>query len=131
MNVHKRCQKNVPNNCGINTKQMAEVLQQIGISPDPDKQTPRRSKYMNQVTQAPSSAGSSASDSTGSTHLSEHLSATGHNTDIHSKHRHDPQDNGKTFKSFITVSNNLTVFFPNRQVHFSFITNLMASNYGF
>lgn len=33
MNVHKRCQKNVANNCGINTRQMAEVLDQIGISP--------------------------------------------------------------------------------------------------
>lgn len=30
LNVHKRCQKNVANNCGINTKQMAEILTQIG-----------------------------------------------------------------------------------------------------
>ncbi|CAG9813272.1 unnamed protein product [Phaedon cochleariae] len=44
LNVHKRCQKNVANNCGINTKQMAEVLTQMGISPD--IQTPRRSKLM-------------------------------------------------------------------------------------
>ena len=42
MNVHKRCQKNVANNCGINTKQMAEVLNAIGISPDTN--TPRKSK---------------------------------------------------------------------------------------
>lgn len=34
MNVHKRCQKNVANNCGINLRQMAEVLDQIGISPN-------------------------------------------------------------------------------------------------
>lgn len=34
MNVHKRCHKNVANNCGINTKQMAEILNQMGISPD-------------------------------------------------------------------------------------------------
>ncbi|CAL8090851.1 unnamed protein product [Orchesella dallaii] len=32
MNVHKRCQKNVANNCGINTKQMAEILAAMGIS---------------------------------------------------------------------------------------------------
>lgn len=32
MNVHKRCQKNVANSCGINTKQMAEILAAIGIS---------------------------------------------------------------------------------------------------
>lgn len=48
MNVHKRCQKNVANNCGINTKQMAEILSEMGISPD--KQVPpRRSKYLNQT----------------------------------------------------------------------------------
>ncbi|GBP93759.1 Protein kinase C [Eumeta japonica] len=34
MNVHKRCQKNVANNCGINTKMMAEILNEMGISPD-------------------------------------------------------------------------------------------------
>jgi novel protein kinase C epsilon type len=32
MNVHKRCQKNVANNCGINPRQIALLLQQIGIS---------------------------------------------------------------------------------------------------
>ncbi|XP_063222586.1 protein kinase C isoform X2 [Bacillus rossius redtenbacheri] len=32
MNVHKRCQKNVANNCGINTKQMAAILKEMGIS---------------------------------------------------------------------------------------------------
>uniref|UniRef100_T1GX81 protein kinase C n=1 Tax=Megaselia scalaris TaxID=36166 RepID=T1GX81_MEGSC len=42
MNVHKRCQKNVSNTCGINTKQMAEILNQLGISPD--KAPPRKSK---------------------------------------------------------------------------------------
>lgn len=30
LNIHKRCQKNVANNCGINTKQMAEILTAIG-----------------------------------------------------------------------------------------------------
>ena len=34
MNVHKRCEKNVANNCGINTKDMAAVLNQLGISGD-------------------------------------------------------------------------------------------------
>lgn len=32
MNVHKRCQKNVANNCGINPKQIALLLQEMGIS---------------------------------------------------------------------------------------------------
>ncbi|RWS17750.1 calcium-independent protein kinase C-like protein, partial [Dinothrombium tinctorium] len=34
MNVHKRCQKNVANNCGINPKQLAETLSAMGISGD-------------------------------------------------------------------------------------------------
>lgn len=37
MNVHKRCQKNVANNCGINTKQMAEILSTMGLSPNRPK----------------------------------------------------------------------------------------------
>ncbi|XP_013409848.1 calcium-independent protein kinase C isoform X2 [Lingula anatina] len=34
MNVHKRCQKNVANNCGINTRDMATVLADLGITGD-------------------------------------------------------------------------------------------------
>jgi novel protein kinase C epsilon type len=34
MNVHKRCQKNVANNCGINTRDMAQILQEIGLTTD-------------------------------------------------------------------------------------------------
>lgn len=34
MNVHKRCQKNVANNCGLNTKQLAEIMSLIGIEPN-------------------------------------------------------------------------------------------------
>lgn len=48
MNVHKRCQKNVANTCGINTRQMAEILNELGITPD--TQTARRSRYSNQST---------------------------------------------------------------------------------
>lgn len=43
MNVHKRCQKNVANNCGINTKMMADILNEMGISPDKNPR-PRPSK---------------------------------------------------------------------------------------
>lgn len=46
MNVHKRCHKNVANNCGINTKMMAEILNEMGISPDKNPR-PRPSKYLN------------------------------------------------------------------------------------
>lgn len=52
MNVHKRCVKNVANNCGINTKQMAEILKEIGITPCGQKSETgaRRSKHSSQVT---------------------------------------------------------------------------------
>lgn len=41
MNVHKRCQKNVANNCGINPKQVALLLQELGITDNiPIKPTP-------------------------------------------------------------------------------------------
>lgn len=42
MNVHKRCQKNVANNCGIDTKKMAALLSEMGINPD--KQVPMRNR---------------------------------------------------------------------------------------
>lgn len=41
MNVHKRCQKNVANNCGINPKQIALLLQEMGIS-DPNNVIPNK-----------------------------------------------------------------------------------------
>ncbi|XP_054155840.1 calcium-independent protein kinase C-like [Oppia nitens] len=34
MNVHKRCQANVANNCGINPKQLADSMMAVGISAD-------------------------------------------------------------------------------------------------
>ncbi|XP_065321045.1 protein kinase C-like 1B isoform X2 [Gordionus sp. m RMFG-2023] len=34
LNIHKRCERNVAPNCGINAKEMAAVLAQIGISGD-------------------------------------------------------------------------------------------------
>uniref|UniRef100_A0A915KIF2 protein kinase C n=1 Tax=Romanomermis culicivorax TaxID=13658 RepID=A0A915KIF2_ROMCU len=34
VNVHKRCQKNVANTCGVNSKEMANVLKTIGVSSD-------------------------------------------------------------------------------------------------
>jgi novel protein kinase C epsilon type len=43
MNVHKRCQKNVANNCGINPKQIALLLQQLGISENAQPTTSKNS----------------------------------------------------------------------------------------
>lgn len=58
LNVHKRCQKNVANNCGINTKQMAEILSAIGVSAD--NQTPQRT--ISRTTPASGSGASQASE---------------------------------------------------------------------
>ncbi|KAI0233805.1 Calcium-independent protein kinase C [Lamellibrachia satsuma] len=44
MNVHKRCEKNVANSCGINTRDMAQVLRELGISGD--KLNTKRKKYV-------------------------------------------------------------------------------------
>ncbi|XP_015185036.1 PREDICTED: protein kinase C isoform X2 [Polistes dominula] len=41
INIHKRCQKNVANNCGTNTKAMAEILSAMNISPDKQIKAPR------------------------------------------------------------------------------------------
>ena len=33
VNVHKRCQNNVANNCGINARQLADILNDMGMTP--------------------------------------------------------------------------------------------------
>lgn len=54
MNVHKRCKGNVANTCGIDTKQMGEVLAAMGQSAD--KLSSRRSSARsNSLTPSPSS----------------------------------------------------------------------------
>lgn len=57
MNVHKRCQKNVPNSCGINTKAMADILKTMNISADKHVKTAK----INYRLMYGTSAGSSAS----------------------------------------------------------------------
>lgn len=47
MNIHRRCEGNVANNCGINTKQLAEILSEMGINMEKNT-PPRRSKYQSQ-----------------------------------------------------------------------------------
>jgi novel protein kinase C epsilon type len=34
INVHKRCERNVPHNCGINSKDLAKVMEEMGVTPD-------------------------------------------------------------------------------------------------
>jgi novel protein kinase C epsilon type len=64
MNIHRRCELNVANNCGINTKQLAELLNEMGITMD--KSTPpRRSKYINQAASDTSSISDRSSSDDG------------------------------------------------------------------
>lgn len=60
MNVHKRCQKNVANNCGINVKQLSEILADMGIRPqEPVK--PSKKKSISELSKFSTSASSSVS----------------------------------------------------------------------
>lgn len=81
MNIHRRCQENVANNCGINTKQLAEILNEMGITMD--KSTPpRRSKYVNNQAAADSSSASGSdrgADDTGDPNSTRSGSASGTN----------------------------------------------------
>ncbi|KAF7488393.1 Calcium-independent protein kinase C [Sarcoptes scabiei] len=58
MNVHKRCHKNVTNNCGINTKKFGEVLGELGISSERIGSNNRRKKISSSE-QSPSKSCSS------------------------------------------------------------------------
>lgn len=63
MNIHRRCEGNVANNCGINTKQLAELLNEMGITMD---KTPSRrigKQYMNQATSDNSSTSERSDES--------------------------------------------------------------------
>lgn len=63
MKIHRRCEENVANNCGINTKELAAILNEMGITMD--KSTPpRRSKYMNASTSDNSSNSERSDDAT-------------------------------------------------------------------
>ena len=34
LNVHKRCERMVPHNCGINQRELSQALQDMGVTPD-------------------------------------------------------------------------------------------------
>ncbi|KAK8727177.1 hypothetical protein OTU49_009731 [Cherax quadricarinatus] len=60
MNVHKRCQKNVANNCGIDVKQLSEILTAMGIRPQ-DEPGKRKKKSISEPSKLPTSASASVS----------------------------------------------------------------------
>lgn len=63
MNVHKRCQKNVANNCGINTRQMADILMAMGISPDKQKQNSAKISYKSSTQSGSAGASGTSNES--------------------------------------------------------------------
>lgn len=82
MNVHKRCQKNVANNCGIDTKKMALILNEMGISPDKQGASRNRSKHIN-ASSGENSSVSGASDSTGDDASSDDANKDGKHSTEH------------------------------------------------
>ena len=64
MNVHKRCHKNVANNCGTNVKAMADVLSTMGISLDKQIKT-TRINYKPSIQSGNESVSGSANESQG------------------------------------------------------------------
>lgn len=49
MNIHRRCEENVANNCGIDTKKLAEMLNNLGITTNTSQPDRRAAKYANQA----------------------------------------------------------------------------------
>ncbi|XP_031621437.1 protein kinase C isoform X1 [Contarinia nasturtii] len=84
LNVHKRCQKNVANNCGINTKEMAEILNEIGILPD-KQGLPRSSKYLNKASNEAGESSTASSDFGSSSEADESKDGKSPNTSSKNK----------------------------------------------
>lgn len=62
MSIHFKCQKNVPNNCGVDQKQLAETLLAIGKTSDRINHETRREHQFSSGTTTSTSGGSSAQD---------------------------------------------------------------------
>jgi novel protein kinase C epsilon type len=47
--VHKRCKNNVANNCGINARQLADILNDMGMTPHMlnESSKPAKKKVLN------------------------------------------------------------------------------------
>lgn len=63
MSIHHRCQKNVANTCGIDTKTLAQILYDMGITPDQKTSRPNIRPNSNSG-QATTTNAKSAADST-------------------------------------------------------------------
>lgn len=77
MSVHKRCQKNVPNSCGVNAKLVADALSSTGVTVDKLTKAQTQKKKTS-ITDSPSHKSSSSQASSQSmvterSHTSPHL----------------------------------------------------------
>lgn len=71
INVHKRCKKNVANSCGINPKEFAKVIRDIGLTPDTRKKV--RENHWNYRMVIQSTVGLASLSSNIFSYFSEHL----------------------------------------------------------
>ncbi|GAB6022096.1 Calcium-independent protein kinase C [Chamberlinius hualienensis] len=69
MNVHKRCQKNVANNCGINQKELASILNDMGISGDKLSKRKKKSSFSESPNRWATGGSATSSDRTSTSPL--------------------------------------------------------------
>lgn len=75
MSVHKRCQKNVPNSCGVNVKLVSDALSSKGVTADKLTKAQTQKKKTS-ITDSPSHK--SSSSSTGSSAVTERSHTSPH-----------------------------------------------------
>ncbi|XP_040565028.1 calcium-independent protein kinase C [Lepeophtheirus salmonis] len=56
-NVHKRCQKNIANNCGINARQLADILNDMGMTPHKLNESAKPKKKGSALGESPNRTG--------------------------------------------------------------------------
>uniref|UniRef100_F1KX43 Protein kinase C n=1 Tax=Ascaris suum TaxID=6253 RepID=F1KX43_ASCSU len=107
LNVHKRCQRNVANNCGINAKQMALELAQLGLTGD---KMSIRSKKKPSIIPGDSNETTSTLPSTAPSSLPLHSSAIsdGERTPLSALREQDEEDRAAQTTSTITQPAKLT-----------------------
>ena len=66
-NVHKRCKSNVANNCGINARQLADILNDMGMTPHKLNESAKPNKKKGVSDSRPAAAFSSTASTTTTT----------------------------------------------------------------
>uniref|UniRef100_A0A914D583 Protein kinase C n=1 Tax=Acrobeloides nanus TaxID=290746 RepID=A0A914D583_9BILA len=102
LNVHKRCQRNVANNCGINAKQMASELAQLGITGDKlsSRKTRKSNMSISSISTTESAISVSSSDSS-SVRVPQSSLNTVNENDVDAK---DSSDSQTPRKNHLTIN---------------------------